>query len=138
MTVLAGGENGLVVRMGCARIRGVYVMKPHSSCSTWVVRCSLSVARDMLVLTAGSTLYGMEHLWAVCGRTIEDHRAGADPGVGLGGCNPLFFRRSQGNSTEHERSHALSFQPSWKFQEYTGNDCSIPASRQDQHIASYT
>ena len=36
--------------------------------------------------------------------------AGADPGGGLGGCNPLFFRRSKGNSTENERSHTLNYQ----------------------------
>ena len=34
----------------------------------------------------------------------------ADPGGGLGGCNPLFFHRRQGNSKENERSHALSYQ----------------------------
>ena len=33
--------------------------------------------------------------------------AGADPGGGLGGCNPLFFRRRQGKSAESEPSHAL-------------------------------
>ena len=27
---------------------------------------------------------------------------------GVGGCNPLFFRRCQGKSAESERSHALS------------------------------
>ena len=48
---------------------------------------------------------------------------------GWGGCNTLFFRQRQGNSMGNERSHALSYQLSCKLQEYTGNDCFIPASR---------
>ena len=52
---------------------------------------------------------------------------------GWGGCNPLLFRRRQGNSTENERSHALNViptnYPGSSSNNYTGNDCSIPASR---------
>ena len=43
--------------------------------------------------------------------TGSDYYTGTDPGGGWGGCNPLFFRRSQGTSTENERSHALSYVP---------------------------
>ena len=42
-------------------------MKPHPSCSACFNRCSLSVAREMLVLAAGNTLH--------VSSTIEDHRA---------------------------------------------------------------
>ena len=45
-------------------------------------------------------------------KVVNRSQTGADPGGGWGGggggCNPLFFCRRQGKSTESEYSHTLS------------------------------